>query len=95
MDKVYEWAKPDWSKLEASFPRGGDFFVGEQDMEQFIADAFLAAELETGITMDEFVKVNMDFYEAKEELFNSIYCLEAENSRLLAVEELLRVPVKA
>lgn len=95
MDKVYEWEKADWSQLEASFPRGGEYFVGERDVEQFVADVFALAELETGITMDEFVQANMDFYEAKEELFSSIYCLDEENPRLLAVEELLRVPVNA
>ena len=92
MGKVFEWVKPDWSELEASFPRGGDFFIGERDVEQFVADAFALAELEMGISMEEFVNANMDFYEAKEELFSSIYCLDEDNPRLLAVEELLRVP---
>lgn len=92
MDKVFEWVKPDWSQLEATFPRRGEFFVGERDMEQFIADVFLSARLETGISKKQFVDANLDFFEAKERLFGSIYCIDEHHARLLAVEELLRVP---
>ena len=92
MSKVYEWVKPDWSMLEASFSRGGEYFVGEQDMDQFVADCFVKAELKTGISMETFIENNLDFFEAKEELFSFIHCLEKDNHRLLSVEELLRIP---
>jgi len=86
------WVKADWSPLEATFHRGPDRFVGEKDVDQFVADMYALCELVEGVSMEEFYEANQEFFEAKEELFNSIYCLDEDNHRLDAIKQLLRIP---
>ena len=94
MDTVFEWGKPDWNGIEKTTQCHGLSYIGEQDVYQFVADAFASAERQTGISMEEFCLENLDFLEEVERFFSENRYVSEKNYRFEGIKELLRVPIK-
>lgn len=91
--KNYKWDVADWSDLEATIPHVWDYFVGEEDVDRFVTEAFVLASLQVGISLQELVEKNQSFFEAKKQLFENSPFIEEENPRLMRVQQLLMVPM--
>ncbi len=88
----YKWDVVDWSDLEATIPHAWDNFVGEKDVDRFATEAMVLASLSTGVSLQELVEKNQEFYDAKKQLFESFDCVAEDNPQLMRVEMLLKIP---
>ncbi len=92
VNKNYKWDVVDWSDLEATIPHAWDNFVGEKDVDRFVTEAFVLASLSTGVSLQELVEKNHEFYDAKKQLFETYECIDEDNPELMRVQMLLRIP---
>lgn len=89
----YKWSLvADWGDLEASIPHEWDYCVGEADIDRFATEAMVLASLSTGVSLQELVDKNYEFYQAKKQLFEEVECIREDDPRLIRVEQLLKVP---
>ena len=88
----YKWVVADWSDLEATIPHAWDYMVGQEDVDRFVTEAFVLAALDTGISLDEFVEKNDEFYAQKRQVFENYEYLAEDSNELARLQMLLRVP---
>ena len=93
VSRNYRWDVADWSTLEATIPHEWDNMVGEEDVDRFVTEALVLASLSTGISLQELVEKNSEFYAEKKQLFENVEYVTEEDSRLMRIQMLFMVPM--
>ncbi len=95
VSRSYRWDVADWSTLEATIPHEWDNMIGEEDVDRFVTEAIVLASLSTGISLQELVEKNNEFYAEKKQLFENYEFVSEDNPYLMRIQQLFMVPVAA